>query len=96
MERNVEFQQVYVSEYRKWVCKSVKDSKSEVKTILQQPANIQERMLCVICLDAEKSVVLLPCKHLCMCRPCMIKLFNIQKKCPICRECVRISINVYI
>ena len=36
--------------------------------------------LCVVCVDRERSLVLQPCKHFCVCAKCKLKL----KKCPIC------------
>ncbi|TMW59509.1 hypothetical protein Poli38472_004578 [Pythium oligandrum] len=36
---------------------------------------------CVICLEGELSVVLLPCRHLCVCRVCLDEI----DRCPICR-----------
>lgn len=36
---------------------------------------------CVICLEGALSVVLLPCRHLCVCRVCLDEI----DRCPICR-----------
>ena len=36
---------------------------------------------CVVCLTDPKSVVLLPCRHLCVCETCLVFL----DKCPVCR-----------
>lgn len=53
---------------------------------------------CVVCLDAPRSVVLLPCKHLAMCDGCSDQLVvhareqfvlgvssSLQVLCPVCR-----------
>lgn len=37
---------------------------------------------CVICLEGDLSVILLPCRHLCVCRVCLQEI----DKCPICRR----------
>lgn len=42
----------------------------------------QRRAACVVCLDARKSVVLMPCRHLCVCAGCAEPLRN----CPVCRS----------
>jgi len=49
--------------------------------------------LCIICEDKKKDVVLIPCRHLCVCLNC----FEIGKlvKCPICREVVKDSMKIY-
>jgi hypothetical protein len=36
---------------------------------------------CVVCLTEQKVVVLLPCRHLCVCASCLIYV----DKCPVCR-----------
>lgn len=38
---------------------------------------------CLTCLDARADVLLIKCKHLCLCQECVKK---VQGKCPICRE----------
>merc|ERR1719199_2474234 len=43
----------------------------------------EEENLCVICEEATKRVVLLPCKHLCLCSACS-KLEQVTD-CPMCR-----------
>ena len=40
---------------------------------------------CTVCLENEKSVVMWPCRHLCVCPECAIKL----RKCPVCRSRVK-------
>ncbi|KAG5183814.1 hypothetical protein JKP88DRAFT_238256 [Tribonema minus] len=37
---------------------------------------------CVICLTEEKAFMLLPCRHLCVCKAC----FRHIDKCPVCRS----------
>lgn len=37
---------------------------------------------CCVCQDAEMTIVLLPCRHGCVCSGCFVKL----DKCPVCRD----------
>jgi hypothetical protein len=37
---------------------------------------------CSICLTAPKEVLLLPCRHLCVCQSCLVQI----DKCPVCRS----------
>ncbi len=37
---------------------------------------------CVVCLSESQQVVLLPCRHMCVCRQCLSRI----DKCPICRQ----------
>lgn len=54
--------------------------------------------LCVICWNDKKTIVLLPCRHLCLCLSCSKKLqTNIEKSiCPICRNDVENFLEVFI
>jgi hypothetical protein len=63
---------------------------------LQQELN-NESYLCVICWNDRKSVVLLPCKHLCVCVSCRKKLWNSTQNetCPICRNQVDNLLEVF-
>lgn len=40
---------------------------------------------CVICLTDTRNVLLLPCRHLCLCGPCAENLKFQSANCPICR-----------
>jgi hypothetical protein len=53
-----------------------------------QPAGGSE---CIICLEARRSVVLMPCKHLCVCSTCASKVNN----CPVCRAYIHNKISVF-
>mmetsp|Transcript_2193 Transcript_2193/g.7882 ORF Transcript_2193/g.7882 Transcript_2193/m.7882 type:complete len:293 (+) Transcript_2193:52-930(+) len=47
----------------------------------------EDYRLCKVCLDAESCVLLLPCKHLCLCESCVASL----RSCPLCRQPVQDS-----
>lgn len=51
-----------------------------------------ERLLCKICFIREIETLLLPCKHLAICKICAE---NIQE-CVVCRSIIGLKINVYI
>jgi hypothetical protein len=41
---------------------------------------------CIVCLDERKSVLFLPCKHICVCEACARKLTRARPaSCPLCR-----------
>ncbi|KAJ6809190.1 uncharacterized protein M6B38_161365 [Iris pallida] len=50
-----------------------------------------EKVLCRICYEGEISMVLLPCRHRTLCKPCSEKC----KKCPICRIPIEERMPVY-
>ena len=45
----------------------------------------KNRLLCVVCMEVEKSVALLPCSHLCLCGACTEIIMASTKQCPVCR-----------
>eukprot|EP00754_Rhynchopus_humris_P025067 Rhum_TRINITY_DN14930_c3_g1::Rhum_TRINITY_DN14930_c3_g1_i1::g.128859::m.128859 len=40
---------------------------------------------CIVCLENKKQVVMWPCRHLCVCADCAVRL----RKCPVCRAKVK-------
>jgi hypothetical protein len=50
----------------------------------------EDMRLCVLCKDREALVVLLPCRHLCLCDTCSTQL----AVCPLCREEIEHKVSV--
>lgn len=61
--------------------------------IRNQIGNQKEQRMCVVCQEHEKSVVLLPCRHLCVCDTC--STHDLLKVCPLCREPIAHKISVF-
>lgn len=56
----------------------------------------QEEKLCVVCLTNNKCVILMPCRHLCMCTDCSDVIDSTSRSCPICRTDFDRRVTVYM
>lgn len=74
LKQNLQLKTGQVEEYEK-----IQSLKSEL--------SYQARVQCVVCMDAERSVVLKPCNHLVTCGKCTEQITgNGSNKCPVCRK----------
>ena len=65
-------------------------------SLLKQLEREREEKLCVICTDRVKNVILLPCRHFCLCNDCVSTLaYNREVACPICRRKVYEHLRIY-
>lgn len=48
--------------------------------------NSEANALCVVCLERKKTILVMPCRHLCLCEMCATELKRYQNVCPLCRH----------
>jgi len=61
-------------------------------------ASEADRSICVVCLVGERTHILIPCGHMCLCSTCCDDLMVARvgnRVCPICREDAVMSARVY-
>ena len=63
----------------------VKFRADDVKVKLDKVYGEEDDPTCVICLSEERSVVIVPCGHYCMCTDCAGHIAHSTQKCPMCR-----------
>lgn len=51
---------------------------------------------CVVCQDRSRSVVLMPCRHLCLCTQCCSAILASTRLCPVCRQEINASTEVFV
>jgi multidrug efflux pump subunit AcrA (membrane-fusion protein) len=54
-----------------------------------------EETMCVVCMDAPKDRIVLPCMHMCACGPCAQRLLELNASCPVCRGPVERMAQVF-
>lgn len=64
--------------------------------LLREVEREREDKLCVVCQDREKCIMILPCRHLCICENCQGPLRTHRNTCPICRRGVKQMIKAYL
>ena len=73
--------------------KLVKESEKVEKLTLSLEDE-KDKRLCWICQDHVKTIVLLPCQHLYLCKQCLDH--EKWKNCPICRQDVESTMEIYV
>lgn len=53
----------------------------------------QESRFCVICQERDRSIVLIPCRHLCLCATCSERAD--LSRCPICRANIQSKLEIF-
>ena len=59
-------------------------------------AEVADSLSCVVCLGAEREVILLPCGHVCVCADCADILITAGHTCPVCRASIDTVLPAYV
>ncbi|XP_017043954.1 uncharacterized protein LOC108089968 [Drosophila ficusphila] len=52
---------------------------------------------CVVCMERSRNIVIMPCRHLCLCKECSQQLLlHLENRCPVCRNDIISFLPVYI
>jgi hypothetical protein len=76
----------------------VEQGKANITTqhLLYQLEQEQESKLCIVCQDRTRCVIILPCRHLCLCTECCSIIQREHGSCPVCRQDVRRTMKIYV
>jgi len=62
----------------------------------ETPEDIPEHRQCVVCLSAEREIILLRCGHVCACADCGRELVRNGHPCPVCRAVIESVLPAYV
>ena len=65
---------------------------SDITSLRRELEQLEDKMKCKICLDAEVDQLFLPCRHIICCGDCARKV----ARCPVCREIIQGTVNVIL
>lgn len=75
-------------------------NKASVNELEREIETEKEKRKCVVCQDRKKSVLIMPCKHLCLCVLCADQIARSRmagrRVCPLCRTRIKTIMNVYV
>ncbi|XP_017779031.1 PREDICTED: uncharacterized protein LOC108564480 isoform X1 [Nicrophorus vespilloides] len=74
----------------------LRDKRKKKEVVQKLAVEESENACCVICRERLKCVVILPCKHLCLCTECTNVMHLFRRRCPICRTFVENTLTVYV
>lgn len=72
--------------------KELEMSRRERRREMRDP-NLPENLVCVVCKQNPREIILLPCGHVCLCEDCVM---GIQEACPVCRRLIEKKSVAYI
>ncbi|XP_017082412.2 uncharacterized protein LOC108115469 [Drosophila eugracilis] len=63
----------------------------------QENAESPNRGGCVVCMERNRNIVIMPCRHLCLCKECSQQFrLRLESRCPVCRNDIISYLPVYI
>ncbi|XP_017033038.1 uncharacterized protein [Drosophila kikkawai] len=66
-----------------------------IENVRNEPVNAGG--VCVICMERSRSIVIMPCRHLCLCKQCSQQLrLRFENRCPVCRNDILSFLPVYL
>ncbi len=73
------------------------DSKAENRAQAAALAKLEAALTCVVCLEAQRCVALLPCRHWLLCAsPGCADMLGAPPLCPVCRERVADTLQLFV
>ena len=65
-----------------------------LRAMKAEKERMEDRLSCILCMDAEVTTAFTPCSHLCCCEACSRNPALVN--CPICREPIASKDRIYL
>ncbi len=76
--------------------KKARDEIQKTEWERKQKREFDENLQCCVCFDNKKEILILPCRHLCICEKCSEGTGAASiSKCPVCRCAISQKLKVY-
>lgn len=55
-----------------------------------------EQLICVVCQENQRCILILPCRHVCLCSDCSNQMQFYNNICPICRQEIEQTMKIFV
>ena len=94
-KRHVRENTQWKAKYEKDISKLEKKHSRDVTKLASELEKVTDSQSCIVCMDKKKEILLIPCRHLCMCVNCAPNVMETRSTCPYCGTLVTATTKVY-
>lgn len=72
-----------------------KHAEEQIEQLQKELLAEREKHTCIICFDRPRSIIIHPCRHMCICEECSSNWYTNLQRCPLCRQTIYDVYSVY-
>lgn len=72
-----------------------KHAEEQIEQLQKELLAEREKHTCIICFDRPRSIIIHPCRHMCICVECSTNWYTNLQRCPLCRQTIYDVYSVY-
>ena len=80
--------------FKKYLIKG-KYAEEQIEQLQKELLAEREKHTCIICFDRPRSIIIHPCRHMCICDECSANWYTDLRRCPLCRQTIFDVYSVY-
>lgn len=70
-------------------------AEEQIEQLQKELTAERDKHTCIICFDRPRSMIIYPCRHMCICEECSANWFTELQRCPLCRRTVLDVFHVF-